>query len=223
MRSIRQLGLAVATVIVAVPLGLGAQAATDDAIFRNAWYWGAHGGQIAIPTSIARTTAPELGVDWMITRTRWAGQFFASQSFFNAVSTVEDVGTTAQRRVNIQDMRRVGFNALVFTPRLRWVRPYAGAGFSFNFVKAASLPQDASFPSAAERDAVLARIESAKSRVRLQGTAGFLVQYGRFAPYAQVSTMPTRGTGQWLVNGSGFTSSWQVGLRYTFGSAIERF
>jgi hypothetical protein len=34
--------------------------------------------------------------------------------------------------------------------------------------------------------------------------------------------MPTKGSGDWLVNGTGSTSFWEAGLRYNFGSAIEK-
>jgi len=221
MRSIRRLGIAAA--LLAAPLGLQAQKGADDAVFQNAWYWGASYGQISFPTTIAKTTAPEIGGEWLITRQRWGAQFYAAQSYFNAQSTIQDVSTTAQRRVDLQDMRRVGFQALLFGPKLRWVRPYAGAGFSFNFIKEATLPANASFASAAARDSVLQRIDGAKSQARLSGTAGFLVQYKRFAPFAQVTVIPMRGSGDWLINGTGFTNQWQVGLRYTFTGAIERY
>jgi len=34
--------------------------------------------------------------------------------------------------------------------------------------------------------------------------------------------MPTKGSGSWLVNGSGSTWIWETGLRYNFGTSIEK-
>jgi hypothetical protein len=221
MRPIRFPALAlVVCAALAAPRALAAQQAI--APWQDSWYWGAYGGQTTFATSIARTYgAPTIGVDWVITRTRVALNVFAEQSYFNAVSTVPDFPTSAPRRVDIVDMRRVGFAAMVFGPDLGMVKPYAGFGWSFNFIKEAT-PQGTSFASAAARDSVLKRIDDARSAGKLFGDIGFMLMYKKFAPFVQYTVMPTQGAKSSLINGDGFTNVWKAGLRYNFGSAIEK-
>ena len=122
---------------------------------------------------------------------------------------------------------RVGVAGMVFTPEMRVakastvIKPYFGFGYSFNFVKQAT-PQGSSFNSAAARDSVLKRVDNARAEGKAFGEFGVMAVYRRFAPFAQYVVMPTKGKGTWLVNGDGFTNLWQVGLRYNFGTSIEK-
>src|SRR5436190_23176990 len=115
MRSSRLIPALVALAFAAAPAR--AQGAADWDVRPNSWYWGMYGGQTSFATSIARTTAPMFGVEWTITRSKFALNVFAEQSYFNAVSTVRDFPTSAPRRVDIQDMRRVGGSAMMFLPQ----------------------------------------------------------------------------------------------------------
>ncbi|MBX9928304.1 MAG: hypothetical protein K2X99_05255 [Gemmatimonadaceae bacterium] len=218
MRPIRRL----AALLGILPAALAAQ---QPVSFNNAWFWGASGGQISFPTAIARTTAPEIGVDWLITRTRFGLQVYAAQSYFDAVSTVDNFTAAAPRGVarlvDMQDLRRVGFNSTMFTPALGRVRPYVGVGYSFNFVKSA-IPRGTFYETPAARDTVFNRLEKAKASGKLNASLGLMVPVKRFAPFAQVGIMPARGSRSWLVNGNGFTYLWSLGLRVNAGSSIEK-
>jgi hypothetical protein len=68
----------------------------------------------------------------------------------------------------------------------------------------------------------MTRIETAKTRSSLIGTLGLQLQIGRLAPFAQAAVMPTRGSGEFLINGQGFAYYLEGGLRFNFGSAVER-
>jgi hypothetical protein len=201
-----------------VPQRVEAQKATS---IQDSWLWGAYGGYASIPTVIATTNAPTVGIEWVITRTRYALNVFADQSYFNGISTVADYPTSAVRRVDIQDMRRVGFAGMIFTPEISVIKPYFGFGYSFNFIKQAT-PQGSTFSSAAARDTVLKRVENSRAEGKVFGEFGVMGTYRRFSPFAQYVVMPTKGKGSWFVNGDGFTNMWQLGLRYNFGSAIEK-
>jgi hypothetical protein len=218
MRSYR---LVVPALLATVALGFAPAraAAQKTSSIQDSWLWGAYGGYASIPTVIATTSAPTIGIDWVITRTRYALNVFADQSYFNAVSTIQDVN--APRRVDMQDMRRVGFSGMIFTPELKMIKPYFGFGYSFNFIKSAT-PEGNAFNSAAARDSVLARVNTARAEGKAFGEFGVMAVYNRFAPFAQYVIMPTKGKGTWLVNGDGFTNLWQVGLRYNFGTSIEK-
>jgi len=221
MRSFRVIVLALAA-SAAVGLVHSAAAAQQPATgWQDSWFWGAYGGQTSFATAIARTNAPTIGVDWVITRSRYALNVFAEQSYFNAVSTVPDFPTSAPRRVDITDMRRVGFAAMIFTPELRQLKPYLGLGWSFNFIKEGT-PEGSFYATPAARDSVLQRINNARSIGKFFGSLGFMASYGKFAPFAQYTIMPTKGSGDWMVNGEGFTSIWTAGIRYNVGSSISK-
>ena len=222
MRSFRHIVLALAA-IAAVGVSPSEGAAQQAAVpWQNSWFWGVYGGQTSFATAIARTTAPTIGADWVITRTRYALNVFAEQSYFNAVSTVTDFTTSAPRRVDITDMRRVGFSAMIFTPELKMVKPYFNVGWAFNFIKTAAAQPPASFASAAARDSMTQRITDARTSGKFFASFGVMPMYGRFAPFFQYTVMPTKGSGSWMINGEGFTNIWSLGLRYNFGTSVEK-
>jgi hypothetical protein len=223
MRSIRLAAFAlVATACMAVTPSAGAAQQQGAQSWRDSWFWGAYGGQTSFATKIARTnSAPTIGLDWVITRSRFALNVFAEQSYFNAVSTVVDSPTSADRKVDIQDMRRVGVAMMFFTPEIKIVKPYVGLGYSFDFIKQGT-PQGNFFASPAARDTVLSRVNDGRTAGRMMGSLGFMVMARRFAPFAQYTVMPTKGAGGWMINGEGFTNIWTAGLRYNFGTSIEK-
>ena len=209
---------AAAVVVAASPVAAQTQAVTD--IKPNSWYWGVYGGQTSFATTIARTTAPMVGMEWMITRTKFALNVIAEQSYFNAVSTITDFPTSAPRRVDIQDLRRVGGTAMIFMPHWRAVHPWFGAGYSFNFIRQAT-PQGSSFASPAARDSINARVDDGRTQGKMSAELGFMFAYRDWAPYLQYTIMPSKGSSSWMVNGEGFTNIWKVGVRYNFGAALN--
>ena len=220
MRSFR---LAVPALLATVALSLAPQrsVAQQATSIQDSWLWGAYGGYASLRTKIATTTAPTVGIDWVITRTRYAINVFADQSYFNAVSTIPDYPTSADRRVDIQDMRRVGFSGMIFTPELSIIKPYVGFGYSFNFIKQA-VPEGSFYASPAARDSVLKRVDNSRAEGKVFGEFGVMAVWHRFAPFAQYVVMPTKGKGTWFLNGDGFSNLWQVGLRYNFGTSIAK-
>ncbi|HEY3287073.1 MAG TPA: hypothetical protein VGJ96_08135 [Gemmatimonadaceae bacterium] len=218
MRTISRLGRAF-TLAALLPAAAAAQ--QSSAPIENSWFWGAGGGRVSFPTYFHRVDAPAITADWLITRQRWALQIYGSQAYFTDSSTVTDPNSSGLRKVEITDLRRIGFQGIVFLPNWTWFRPYAGVGYSFNFVKQAT-PIGSFFNSAAARDSAQTRVNDAKAMSKATFSGGFMVTWHRFAPYAQYTVMPTKGTGDWLLNGDGATSIWEVGLRYNFGPSVER-
>ena len=88
MRSLRLIVLALgaSTAVGLTPAVSSAQHAAPR--WQDSWYWGAYGGYAMLATAPTSTSAPTVGADWVITRSRYALTLFAEQSFFNAVSTV---------------------------------------------------------------------------------------------------------------------------------------
>lgn len=218
MRTITRLGFAIA---LAAFLPAAATAQQAGGSIENSWYWGAGGGRISFPTYFHRVDAPTISADWLITRQRWALDVYGSTAYFTDSSTIADPNSSGLRKASITDLRRVGFQGIVFLPNWTWFRPYAGFGYSFNFIKTAA-PIGSFFNSAAARDSAQTRVNDARARIKATYSAGFMVTWRRFAPYAQYTMMPSKGDGGWLINGDGSTTFWEAGLRYNFGSAIEK-
>jgi hypothetical protein len=215
-------------------------AAQERNPFTDSWFWGAKGGMAFLHTGTeSRTDAWSIGAEWLITRSRFGLYVGLDQAYFGCIpteidpcdedtrvlSTVNDAPTRGvTRRVDIQDMRRLSASVYYFPKS--WgesvnLRPYIGLGYSFNFVVRAQSDGN-QFANSAARDTVLARIESAKTRNSLLLTTGLQVNYKRIAPFVQALVMPTRGSGEFLINGNGFTYYVEAGLRVNVGSAIER-
>ncbi|HEX7546253.1 MAG TPA: hypothetical protein VF368_05970 [Gemmatimonadaceae bacterium] len=230
MRSCRLVVLSLAAVAAAglTPSSGGAQSATQG--FADSWYWGVYGGATNFTTAAGssnlRTNAPSIGVDWMLTRKSFALNIFADQTFFSTLSSIASPTGPAPLPVNISDMRRLGFSAMIFTPEYKAIKPYFGVGYSFNFISSAALRTCANcvtFPTQAAADSNQHAIVNAKAMGKVFGNVGVMYVWRRFAPFAQYTLMPTQGTSDWYLNGSGVTSIWTVGLRYNFGTSIEKW
>jgi hypothetical protein len=217
MHTARLLGC---SALLLAPMLVGAQ---DTHPFADSWFWGVKGGQTIFRTEIAKTTAPVIGAEWLITRSNVALHVGLDQSFFDATSTVTDAPTRGVvRSVDIRDLRRFTMSAYAF-PLTYWasVRPYAGVGFAVSVIPRAT-PQGEQYASPEARDTVLARVHDARARVSLVGTVGVQAQYKAFAPFVQAQVMPTPGRNQFLINGEGFTYVIAGGLRINAATAIER-
>jgi opacity protein-like surface antigen len=220
MRPFRALCAGSAALLV---LSTAASAQSSDT-FSNSWFWGLKGGYSQFTTAIARTDAPLIGAEWLITRSRYGLYVGVDQSYFDAVSTIEDAPTRGVvRRVDFSDLRRFALQGAFF-PKAFFdgaLKPYAMVGGAFLVVREAT-PQGTQFQSPAARDTVLARIEDAKARFSPTISAGVQYQWRQFAPFVHGSWIPTRGSGDFLLNGNKFTYTIEGGLRIRFGNAVEK-
>ncbi len=230
MRSSRLvvLSLAAAAAVGLTPSAGAAQSAAQG--FTDSWYWGAYAGftsfQTAFGTENLHTTAPVIGVDWMLTRAKFALNIFADQSYFSTLSSITSPTGAGPLAVNINDMRQVGFSLMIFTPEYKQFKPYVNLGYSFNFINSAALrtgSSGATFPTQAAADSNQTAIIDARAEGKVFGGVGVMYLYKKFAPFAQVMVMPTQGVSDWYLNGAGFTTMWSVGLRYNFGTSIEKW
>lgn len=230
MRSTRHVILSLAAIAAAAltPSVGAAQSATQG--FADSWYWGAYGGYTNFATAFGtenlRTNAPSVGVDWMITRSSFALNVFADQSYFSTSSSIASPTGAAPLAVNINDMRRLGFALMFFTPEYRAFKPYLGVGYSFNFINSAALRTCTgcnTFPTVAAADSNQQAIVNARAMGKVFGNVGLMWIYKRFAPFAQFTVMPSQGASDWFINGTGFTTIWAVGLRVNLGSSIEKW
>lgn len=193
--------------------------AQESQPFRNSWFWGAKVGTLAIATAeTSRTWAPSIGAEWLITRNAGGLWVFADHTNFDTRTSVDDESTSTGRRdVDISDLRRFGFAAVISPREFGMVRPYAGLGFSLNVVgRAAALPDSAGNPASAS---VNTAIEDQRSRASVLGLAGAQFQFSRAALFTQVTGSP--GNKRFLLN-DGPLVGLEIGVRYNFGSSVGR-
>ncbi len=224
MPSIRRCLLSLSMVAAALTPGRGeAQQSPPLAPqpWQDSWFWGAYGGGTSLRTNVARVTAPTAGVDWFITRRAVALHLFAEQATFTGSSQLSIAGMASPRLVSIADLRRVGFGVTMLSPGAGSFKPYAELGYSLNLLGSAT-DSVRSYATTAQRDSVNSAINAAKSSGKLFGSVGAMIMVGQWAPYAQATLMPTKGTGSSLINGDGVGYIVSLGLRYNFGRSSDK-
>jgi hypothetical protein len=207
-----------AAVIAVLPSLALAQSANDRSSFDNSWFWGAKGGITMFDAGLGRVSAPTVGGEWLITRSRGALYIAGEQSFFDEVGGVFDPSSPGSvRDVNIADMRRYSIGLLASPVMWGELRPYAGIGLAINVIQNAD-PQG-TFLNQSSQSTVFQRVADQTSKVSAVVTAGAQLQVGRVAIFGQASSMPTRNN--FLFSGSNYTFVLEGGLRYNLASAVE--
>ena len=219
MRSIRTLtaGLACAALLPAVA---AAQAAPQQArSFTDSWYWGAKGGVAMFGATAENISAPTVGGEWMITRTKIALYASVEQSFFDTQGGIYDPSSAGSVRiVDISDWRRYNLQLFAFPKQFGAFRPYAGLGFALISIRDAQ--PEGTFASSGTQDTVLAAVNEQSSRATPVLTLGGQLDFSRAALFVQASTMATRN--RFLINGKANTYLIEGGLRYNLVDAIEK-
>lgn len=214
MQKLRSVVVALVAAIV-VSAAAQAQAIRD---FDNSWFWGAKAGVNSFGTAgHGNGTAPNIGIDWVITRSKGGLYVSGDQSIFNHDVDVADPGsTTGTRTVRVDDMRRLSFAALAFPKHFGGITPYAGVGYMLAVLGDARIRLDTlnAFPS----NAFIDNVETARSRGAVLGMLGVQIQTRRAAVFAQETMLPANS--QFLLNG--VLSFFEFGVRYNFGSSIDR-
>ncbi len=223
MRTIRTLAAGLACVAL-LPAAAAAQAAPQSApnkvrSFTDSWYWGAKGGVSIFSSAAEDITAPSVGGEWMITRTRVAMYVSVEQSFFDTQGAVSDpTSVGGARAVDIKDSRRYNLQLFAFPKQYGAFRPYAGLGFALITIR--DVQPEGTFTSSQSQDSVFNRVNDESSRVSPVFTLGGQLDFSRFGLFVQASTMSTRN--RYLINGKPNTYLIEGGLRYNVVDAIEK-
>jgi outer membrane protein W len=222
MRIVRTFRLALAVAAV-VPALAGAQAASNARRgFDDSWFWGIRGGSTMFTTGASgdsKVSAPTVGAEWMITRTRIAAYLAVEQAFFDNTAAVFDPSAAGSARaVDISDLRSYNAGVYFFPVRYGNLRPYAGLGIAINVIQHAE-PRG-TFTSEESQLAVFETVDAQSSRVSAVLSAGAQYQVGRAALFGQIATLPTRRN--FLINGAANTFVLQGGVRFNLLGAIEK-
>jgi hypothetical protein len=213
MQKLRAVAVAlVATIVVS------SSASAQMRNFDNSWFWGFKSGinTFSVPGH-GNTSTVDLGIDWLITRTRGGLYVSANQSIFERdLEFLDPTSLTGQRTIRVNDMRRISLAGVAFPKHFGAITPYAGLGFTIAVLGDARVFVDSAntFPN----NSFLDEVEKERSRSAIMGLAGVQIQTKRAAIFAQETMLPSNTSFLF----SSVLSFFEFGVRYNFGSSIDQ-
>lgn len=214
MQMLRAVAVAMAATLV-VSASANAQGMRN---FDNSWFWGFKSG---INTFSApghgNTSTVDLGIDWLITRTKGGLYVSGNQSIFQRdVEVFDPTARRNERTVLVNDLRRVSFAAVAFPKHFGGITPYGGLGYMIAVLGDVRVRVDSAdtFPNNAFFD----QVEERRSRGAVFGMAGVQIQTKRAAIFAQETILPSNSSFLF----SSVLNFFEFGVRYNFGSSIDR-
>ncbi|HJQ12102.1 MAG TPA: hypothetical protein VJ840_13815 [Gemmatimonadaceae bacterium] len=209
---------AVFVAVVATVVVSGSARAQGNRNFDNSWFWGFKSGvnTFSLPNA-GNTSTVDLGIDWVITRSKGGLYVSGNQSIFQRDFQVADAASnTGTRTVRVNDMRRITLAGLAFPKHFGGITPYGGIGYTITVLGDARVFVDSAntFPS----NAFLDEVETMRSRSAVVGIGGVQIQASRLAIFAQETLMPSNPS--FLI--SSVLSFFEFGVRLNFGSSIDR-
>jgi hypothetical protein len=193
--------------------------------FKDAWFWGIKtGGLVYSSASTTNSAAPMLGAEWLITRSRGGLYVSFDQAFLSTTGSFldRDPDSTFTRSVSLKNMRRLAIAAMVFPMQSAKYHPYAGFGMSLSQIGGASF--QTGFVNTVRYQIALDSVQSKKASFSPIIIAGLQARMTRFSVFGQAAVSPIQQN-FFLYNsnsGSAFNASLETGIRYNFGSSIDR-
>ena len=214
MQKLRAIAVAVTAMIV-VSASANAQSVSN---FDNSWFWGFKSGvnSFAVPGH-GNTSTVDLGIDWVITRSKGGLYVSGNQSTFQRDLEFGDpTSQTGQRTVRVNDMRRITLAALGFPKHFGGITPYVGLGFMIAVLGDARVFVDSvnTFPT----NSFLDEVENERSRSTAIGMGGVQIQTKRAAVFIQNTLVPSNNT--FLFRS--VLNFLEFGIRINFGSSIDQ-
>ena len=208
---------AVAVALVAIVV-VSSSASAQRRNFDNSWFWGFKSGinTFTVPGH-GNTSTVDLGIDWLITRTKGGLYVSGNQSVFERDLEFGDpTSSTGRRTIRVNDMRRISLAGVAFPKHFGGITPYAGLGFTIAVLGDARIFVDSAntFPTNAFFD----EVERERSRSAVMGLAGVQIQTKRAAIFAQETLLPSNNS--FLFRS--VLSFFEFGVRYNFGSSIDQ-
>jgi hypothetical protein len=200
-------------------------AAQEGRPFKDAWFWGIKGGgQLYSSASTEHSFAPQVGADWLITRSR-AGLYVSfDQAFLNTTGQFvdRDADSTFIRSVSLKNVWRIQMAAMVFPMQTPRYHPYFGLGLALNEINNASL--SGSFATPARFQVALDSVQSKKASFAPTFIGGLQVRNPAFSIFGQAVASPkTRNS--FLTTpggGTGINVGFEGGIRYNVGTSVDR-
>lgn len=199
--------------------------------FRDSWFWGVHGGMATYtPVNPADATAaysskfaPQLGLDWLITRKTGGLYVSFAQAFVTSTGAVLNGPTSADtgyRFVDVKGLRRFNMAAMAFPGDFIRLHPYVGAGIAFGYLSSAE-PQFGPTDTQRQAEFAASAVNDVKAALGPLFIAG--VQYRIFgvSTFGQL-TASAMSKDFLLANGNTISYGFEFGVRYNIGSSIDR-
>jgi len=208
---------AVAVAVMATLVVTASASAQGRRNFDNSWFWGFKTGVNTFSApGRGNTSTVDLGIDWLITRTKGGLYVSGNQSIFERDITIFDTGAATNRTVRVNDLRRITLAGVAFPKHFGGITPYAGIGYTIAILGDARVFVDSAstFPS----NAFLDDVDKSRSRSAAVGMAGVQIQTMRFAIFAQETLVPSNPSFLF----PSVLSFFEFGLRWNFGSSIDR-
>jgi hypothetical protein len=219
MRNIRGLAIGIAAVALLPQVG----SAQLGRRFENAWFWGAKTGTLVYSTAAASNQmAMVFGAEWVITR-KTGGLYV---SFDHGIMSeraqyvnADMLPDTVIADMELKDIRRYNFAAMVFPDIGRWIRPYFALGVSMTQVaRARNLAPYNSVDEELSTEGLIAEYKATLSPLSI---AGVQLRLPLASVFAQATAMQTPQ--RFFLRGeNAFTYSLEAGVRYNIGSSIGR-
>ena len=211
---------AVAVAVVATLVVSASANAQEMRNFDNSWFWGFKSGVNTFSApGHGNTSTVDLGIDWLITRTKGGLYVSGNQSIFKRdVDVFDPASSTGQRTVQVSDLRRISFAALAFPKHFGGITPYAGIGYTIAVLGDARVYVDTTAGNPPPNNAFFDRVDRSRSRGAVFGMGGVQIQTRRAAIFAQETMLPSNG--QFIF--PSVLSFFEFGVRYNFGSSIDR-
>ena len=214
MQKLRAVAVAMAATLV-VSASANAQGVRN---FDNSWFWGFKTGVNTFSApGFGNTSTVDFGIDWLITRQRGGLYVSGNNSIFERDVKVSDpASTTGERTVRVNDLRRISFAGVAFPKHFGGITPYGGIGYTIAVLGDARVFVDSvnPFPT----NAFLDEVERNRSRGAVFGMAGLQIRTKRAAIFAQETILPSNANFLF----SSVMSFFEFGIRYNFGSSIDR-
>jgi hypothetical protein len=212
----QKLGVVFVALVATVVVSGSARAQNRN--FDNSWFWGFKSGvnTFSVPGH-GNTSTVDLGIDWVITRSKGGLYVSGNQSIFERdLKFLDPASNTGQRTVRVNDMRRITLGGLVFPKHFGGITPYAGLGYTIAVLGDARVFVDSAntFPT----NAFLDEVERERSRSAVVGIGGIQIQASRFAIFAQETIAPSNPSFLF----SSVLNFFEFGIRLNFGSSIDR-
>lgn len=202
---------------VAVSTEANAQSSRN---FEDSWFWGAKAGiNTFSQPGFGNTSTANLGLDWLITRKKGGLYVSADQSIFERDVLVNDPAAIGGSRiVQVNDLRRITFAGVAFPKRFGGVVPYGGIGYMIAVAGDARIVVDSANSSNPPTNSFIDDVDQLRSRGSVLGMLGVQIQTRRAALFIQETLLPSN---------RGFLfpsvlSFFEFGVRYNFGSSIDR-
>ncbi len=208
-----------------VALDVSAAAAQSTRGFKDSWFWGVKGGAMmyqVMSDTVGSAIGPEVGIDWLITRSKGGLYVSFDQTFFDQWVFVSDSVSpldTVPRQVNLSGMRRFSLVGMLFPLETTFMQPYVGLGVAMHHIAKAEAV--GTYRNGTQQNLVESTIQQFRSTASPLFMIGTQLKLPFVSVFGQL-TATAADRNFFLFTGSNWRTSGEAGIRYNVGSSIDK-